>query len=74
MQALEGFFAGIAALSHRVTDIWEVPAPLICRGDVAYTRLDGKTVTAPFCNVFTMRDGKIAHYEIYLDPTPPSAP
>ncbi len=74
VHALDGFFPGIAALSHRITDLWEVPGHLICRGEVAYTRLDGKTVTAPFCNVFTMRGEKVSHYEIYLDPTPLTAP
>lgn len=74
VQALDGFFASIAALSHRVTDLWEVAGHLICRGEVTYTRLDGQTVTAPFCNVFTMCDERVSHYEIYLDPTPLSAP
>lgn len=68
--ALDAFFSNVASLSHHVSDIWEVPGHVICRGDVRYERLDGKIVTVPFCNVFTMRAEKIARYEIYLDPAP----
>lgn len=69
IQALDAFFASVTALSHRVSDVWDVSGHLICRGEVRYTRLDGDIVTTPFCNIFTMRDGKVAHYDIYLDPT-----
>ncbi len=68
--ALDAFFASVTALSHRISDIWEVPGHVICRGEVRYERSDGNIVTAPFCNVFTMCAEKIARYEIYLDPTP----
>ncbi len=74
VDALEAFFGSIASLTHRIFDIWDVEDHLICRGEVDYTRLDGNTVTAPFCDVFTLRDGEISHYDIYLDPTPLSAP
>ena len=70
IQSLDEFFCGIAALSHRIFDVWEISDHRICRGEVRYRRLDGKEVNAPFCNVFTMRDGKISRYDIYVDPTP----
>lgn len=70
LAALDGFFSSVTALSHRVSDLWEVPGHLICRGEVRYERPDGTVVTVPFCNVFTMCAEKIARYEIYLDPTP----
>lgn len=70
VEALDAFFASVASLSHRIVDIWDVSEHLICRGEVCYTRLDGSSVTAPFCNVLAIRDDKICQYDIYLDPTP----
>lgn len=70
IRSLDEFFSGIAALSHRICDVWEFSEHRICRGEVRYRRLDGKEVSTPFCNVFTMRDGKISCYDIYVDPTP----
>jgi ketosteroid isomerase-like protein len=74
IQALDQFFASVAALEHRLSDFWDLPEHRICRGTVHYTRLDGDKVIAPFCNVFTMDHGKVARYEIYLDPTGLFAP
>jgi len=42
----------------------------LCRwqGTVEYTRLNGSTLTVPFCNVIHfVADGKIANYNIYID-------
>jgi ketosteroid isomerase-like protein len=36
---------------------------------VHYTRLDGGEVTLPCCNVFRLRDGKVAEYLSYIDAT-----
>ena len=69
-QAVDRFIAGVASLSHRVLDLWEMPGHVICRGEVRYQRLDGTSVQVPFCDVLALRGDKIAHYEIYLDPTP----
>lgn len=73
VQSVEHFFASVASVSHRVLELWETRGHLICRGEVRYLRLDGRSVEAPFCNIFTMRGEKISSYEIYLDPTPLSA-
>jgi ketosteroid isomerase-like protein len=70
IQAVDRFFASVASLSHRVLDLWEMPGHVICRGEVRYQRLDGTSVQVPFCDVLVLRGDKIAHYEIYLDPTP----
>lgn len=69
VQALDAFFGSVARVSHSLRDVWDVDGHVICRGEVRYTRHDGRTVSTLFCNVFTMRDEKIAHYDIYLDPT-----
>ena len=71
--AVEQFFASVASLSHRVRELWEVPGHIVCRGEVRYQRLDGRSVLIPFCDVLTMRGEKVAAYDIYLDPTPLAA-
>jgi ketosteroid isomerase-like protein len=38
--------------------------------EVHHTRLDGKQVTVPCCNVFQLRDGLVAGYRSYIDATP----
>lgn len=72
--AVDGFFASIRSLTHRVLDVWSQSDTLISRGEVTYMRLDGRTVVVPFCDVFEMRGEQIARYEIYIDPTPLSTP
>jgi limonene-1,2-epoxide hydrolase len=62
-----GFFQSIAGLRHELIENWEVGTAVICRGIVTYTRHSGTTLTVPFCNVFKMRDGKIAEYLIHMD-------
>jgi ketosteroid isomerase-like protein len=71
--AVDRFFASVASLSHRVLDLWETPGHLICRGEVHYQRLDGRSVQVPFCDVLALHGEKITRYEIYLDPTPLAA-
>jgi hypothetical protein len=69
--AVDGFFATIRFCEHRLLHAWEERGSAVCQGEVAYVRLDGKSVVLPFCNVFGLRDdGKIYRYEIYIDPTP----
>lgn len=67
-------FASIRSCSHRLLEVWEPPGAAIVRGEVTYVRLDGRSVVLPFCNVLELRDGKIARYEIYIDPAPLAAP
>ena len=69
--AVDSFLRSVQSLSHRLLDVWS-PSPdtVICRGEVTYLRLDGRSVILPFCNVLRMRGGSVSRYEIYLDPTP----
>jgi ketosteroid isomerase-like protein len=67
-------FASIRSCSHRVLRVWEHPGSVICQGEVTYVRLDGRSIVLPFCNVFELRDERIARYEIYIDPGPLTAP
>lgn len=67
---VEQVFASFRSCSHQVLRRWEIDEMRICHGIVSYTRLDDKTVSLPFCNLFTMRGEQVARYEIYIDPTP----
>jgi ketosteroid isomerase-like protein len=65
--AVSGFFGAIRALSHELTEAWEHPSGILVLGQVTYTRLDGSVLSVPFADVFRMRGGKVAEYDIYLD-------
>ncbi len=67
---VDAFFASIRFSEHRILQTWEEPGSAVVQGEVAYVRLDGRSVVLPFCNVFGLRGEKIFRYEIYIDPTP----
>ena len=69
-----GFFASIRAVAHDITDCWEIPQGMVCHGQVTYIRLDGSALTVPFCNVFRMRQSRVAEYLIFVDASALSAP
>lgn len=69
-----GFFTAIRCLSHVVDDVWRDGETTICRGAVTYTRLDGSTLTIPFCNVLGYRGAEIVHYQVYADASQLFAP
>lgn len=66
------FFAGLAGLRHEVQGFWWGEPGRVCfvQGQVAYTLPGGGQVSLPFLNLFRMRDGKVAEYLVYADPTP----
>ena len=66
-EAVDQFFASIAALSHRVDTIFEAENGIAVEGEVTYTRHDHSIVTLPFINVFGMTGKKIAIYRIYIE-------
>ena len=41
--SVDGFFASIKALEHRLLDTWSVPGVDVVEVEVTYTRLDGST-------------------------------
>lgn len=71
---VEQFFATLRSCEHRLLQRWEFGECRICRGLVTYTRLDGRAIELPFCNIMTMRGDLILRYEVFVDPTPLSAP
>lgn len=69
-KSLEGFFASIEGLSHRILETWVHPETVICQGEVTYTRIDNSQVTIPFANILRMEGERIKEYLIYIDITP----
>jgi ketosteroid isomerase-like protein len=74
VEAVTAFFASVARFRHHLVDVWSDGEALIAELDVQYTRLDGREVTVPCCNVFRLREGSIADYRTYIDATPVYAP
>jgi ketosteroid isomerase-like protein len=68
--AVDAFLASVAGFRHEVLNVWSDGDALIAEFDVHYTRLDGREVTVPCCNVFRLRDGLVAEYRSYIDATP----
>lgn len=62
-----GFLKSIETLDHRLEEEYRAPGRSIGRGEVTYTRLDGSTLTLPFCNVLELGDDGIELYQIYVD-------
>jgi len=65
--AVAGFFASIRSLSHEVHGVTVDGDRIWSRGVVTYVRHDGSSLAVPFCNYFEMRDGRVHHYQIYVD-------
>jgi ketosteroid isomerase-like protein len=70
VEALQAFFASVARFRHVVTSVWKDREALIAELEVHYTRLDGKELTLPVCNVFRLRDGFVVDYRVYMDIDP----
>jgi hypothetical protein len=66
-QYVGGFFDSIQALSHQITDSWDVAGGKVCHGLVSYTRKDGTVLTVPFANVFEIDSTGIKKYLIFAD-------
>lgn len=65
--AWAGMATHVTRLQHELKHTWELGEEAICRGEVRYTLDDGRVITAPFANVFKLRDGRISEYLIYVD-------
>jgi len=61
------FYPAVKSIKHEITDIFESGDSVVHRGRVTYTRLDESTLTVPVCDVFKVRNNKIAEYYIYID-------
>jgi ketosteroid isomerase-like protein len=66
-EAVAGFFASIRGLSHELQSVAQESSQAWSRGIVTYVRHDGSSLVAPFCNYFEMENGRVRHYQIYVD-------
>jgi ketosteroid isomerase-like protein len=65
--------AVVASMSHDILSVWTVDEPastVICDMAVTYERHDGVRLTLPCVNIFSLRDGRIVDYRIYMDINP----
>ena len=69
-EAVEGFFASIAGLSHSIDRTLAEGETLFLEGEVTYTRHDGSQIAIPFVDVFEYDGELIAEYKIYIDISP----
>ena len=69
-EAVEGFFASIAGLSHAIDRTLGEGDTLFLEGEVTYTRHDGSQIAIPFVDVFEYEGELIAEYRIYIDISP----
>lgn len=65
--AWAGIASHVTGLQHDLEQTWELGDEAICRGEVTYTLDNGRTIRAPFANIFRLRDGLISEYRIYVD-------
>ena len=72
--AVEGFFASIKALEHRLLDTWSVPGVDVVEVEVTYTRHDDSKVDLTAACIFRGHNDLIADYRIYMDISPLYAP
>jgi ketosteroid isomerase-like protein len=70
-EAVGAFFGSLSSLSHENVRSWNGNdgETMFVGGDVSYVLANSKTVEIPFMNKFVVRDGKIALYQVYTDPT-----
>ena len=68
--AVEGFFAMIAGCKHTIFNSLRQDDTVVCEGEVAYQRHDGREVILPFTDVFEYSGDLISQYKIYIDVSP----
>ena len=61
------FFASLEAISHDLTEIWNIPNGIVCHGRVKYTRKDASTLVIPFADILKRKDKGITQYLIFAD-------
>jgi ketosteroid isomerase-like protein len=68
--AVNEFHRSVAGIHHEILNVYSDGDVAVVEFDVHYTRLDGRSVTLPCCNVFRIRDGLISEYRSYVDASP----
>jgi limonene-1,2-epoxide hydrolase len=68
--AVGAFHDSVARVRHEILDLWIDGETVVAELRVHYTRLDGREVALPCCNVFRLHEGCITDYRSYMDATP----
>ena len=69
-QAAANFRQRVRGVSHAVEGMWESGDTVVSEMEITYTRLDGRQVTVPCCDVFRVNGDKIQEMRIFVDVTP----
>jgi ketosteroid isomerase-like protein len=64
------FLEEIAESHHAIKERWQIDDSVICHGEVAYTRRDGKKITAASAHILILDEGVIRDYRVYVDMSP----
>lgn len=67
---VNGFFASLAGISHRIDQVIASEDSLLCEGCVTYRRHDQTEIVLPFADVFELHGELISEYKIYMDIAP----
>lgn len=67
LAANRSFFESIDRMRHTIDEVWQDQNDLICKGHVAYKRLNGSEFSAPFATFLKMSNDKIDSYLVYAD-------
>ena len=66
-QGISGLFDSIQAINHELSAPLVSGNSIVVYGMVTYTRKDGSKLSVPVADIWTMADGKIQDYLIFVD-------
>lgn len=69
-EPIRGFWSAIGTLNHDVRRVASAGDTVYVESVIAYERLDHRVVEVPCCDVFRVKDGRIAETRAYLDQSP----
>jgi ketosteroid isomerase-like protein len=69
-EAATNFRQRVHGVSHAMQGTWESGDTVVFEMDITYTRLDGREVTVPCCDVFRISGDKIQEMRVFVDVTP----
>jgi hypothetical protein len=69
-EAAAAFRQRVRGVSHTMQGMWESQNTVVCEMEITYTRLDGKDITVPCCDVFRVHGDQIQEMRVFVDVTP----
>jgi hypothetical protein len=65
-----GYLQSVTSVTHHVLTIWQTEAAFAVRMDVTYGMANGESHTLPAMTEIRLEGGSLAHYQIFMDPSP----